>query len=593
MIRVADYIIQRLVDEGVKHIPLITGRGILYLSDAVAKNQDIQPVSVHHEQAAAYYAVAYAQYNNHLGACLVSTGCASTNATTGVLNAWQDGVPVFFLSGQNWLKETVNYTEKPIRTFGSQEADIIPIMKPITKFCEMVKDPKEIGIIMDKAIYYATHGVKGPVWVDVPVDVQNMRVESEELLRWDAPIEEYPITESEVKAIVDTINAAERPVFLIGSGIRSAHAIDEFRALVEKLKMPVVFSASAVDTYGTKNELGIGTVAAIGGTRVGNFTVQNADAVICLGCRLSPMTTGSQYEKFARAAKVVVVDIDENEHSKETIKIDAFIKADVKDTINKLISSDIKAVNKTWIEKCLHWKLIFPKCEEIYKQSELADLHNIAATLSEVLPEDAVVLCDAGMEELITPTVIDYGNNQRCLHPASQGCMGVALPAAMGAYYACGHAVTAVIGDGSVMMNLQEMQTIAFNKMPIRIVIVNNGIYSVIRKRQVELFRTRTVGTDTANGVSVPDFKKVADCFGLKYMRVEGTADMKEKFTELQTIDEPIICEVMAVSDQEYLRTAATFNSQRRFVNRPIEDLFPWMDRETFVKEMIVEPIDL
>lgn len=446
---------------------------------------------------------------------------------------------------------------------------------------------------MDKAIYYATHGVKGPVWVDVPVDVQNMRVEPEELLRWDAPIEEYPITESEVKAIVDTINAAERPVFLIGSGIRSAHAIDEFRALVEKLQMPVVFSASAVDTYGTKNELGIGTVAAIGGTRVGNFTVQNADAVICLGCRLSPMTTGSQYEKFARAAKVVVVDIDENEHSKETIKIDAFIKADVKDTINKLIASDIKAVNKTWIEKCLHWKLIFPKCEEIYKQSELADLHNIAATLSEVLPEDAVVLCDAGMEELITPTVIDYGNNQRCLHPASQGCMGVALPAAMGAYYACGHAVTAVIGDGSVMMNLQEMQTIAFNKMPIRIVIVNNGIYSVIRKRQVELFRTRTVGTDTANGVTVPDFKKVADCFGLNYMRVEGTADMKEKFAELQTIDEPTICEVMAVPDQEYLRTAATFNSQRRFVNRPIEDLFPWMDRETFVKEMIVEPIDL
>ena len=187
MIRVADYIIQRLVDEGVKHIPLITGRGILYLSDAVAKNQDIQPVSVHHEQAAAYYAVAYAQFNNHLGACLVSTGCASTNATTGVLNAWQDGVPVFFLSGQNWLKETVNYTEKPIRTFGSQEANIIPIMKPITKFCEMVKDPKEIGIIMDKAIYYATHGVKGPVWVDVPVDLQKAKVEPEEQARWQAP----------------------------------------------------------------------------------------------------------------------------------------------------------------------------------------------------------------------------------------------------------------------------------------------------------------------------------------------------------------------------------------------------------------------
>lgn len=593
MIRLADYIIQRLVEEGVMHIPLITGRGILYLSDAVAKNQDIHPVSVHHEQAAAYYAVAYAQYNNHLGACLVSTGCASTNATTGVLNAWQDGVPVFFLSGQNWLKETVNYTEKPIRTFGSQEANIIPIMKPITKFCEMVKDPKEIGVIMDKAIYYATHGVKGPVWVDVPIDLQNARVEPDELARWKAPVEEYPISDADVKTIVETINAAERPVFLIGSGVRSANAVEQFASLVEKTKIPVVFSASAVDTYGTRNELGIGTVAAIGGTRVGNFTVQNADAIICLGNRLSPMTTGSQYEKFGRAAKIVVVDIDENEHSKDTVKIDTFIKADVKDTIEKLLAAGVKTTNQEWIDKCLHWKQIFPKCEDIYKQSELADLHNIAATLSEVLPEDGVVLCDAGMEELITPTVIDYGKDQRCLHPVSQGCMGVALPAAMGAFYACGHAVTAVIGDGSVMMNLQEMQTISFNKMPIRIVIVNNGIYSVIRKRQVELFRTRTVGTDTENGVSVPDFQKVAECFGLKYMRVNGTADMKDKFAELMTIDEPIICEVMAVPNQEYLRTAATFNSQRRYVNRPIEDLFPWMNRETFVKEMIVEPIDL
>lgn len=593
MIRVADYIIERLVAEGIKHIPLITGRGILYLSDAVAKNPNIQPVPVHNEQAAAYVAVAYGQYNDHLGACLVSTGCASTNAATGVLNAWQDGVPMFFLSGQNWLKETVNYTGKPIRTFGSQEANIIPIMKPITKFCEMVKDAKEIGIIMDKAIHYATHGVKGPVWVDVPVDIQNMRVEPSELERWKAPDEDYPISDSDLEYIIDTISKAERPVFLIGSGIRSAHAIEEFRNLVEKIQIPVVFSTSAVDTYGTKNELGIGAVAAIGGTRVGNFTVQNSDAIISLGCRLSPMTTGSHYDKFARAAKVLVVDIDENEHSKNTIRIDRFIKADVKDVITKLLAADIKKTNDEWIDKCMHWKQIFPKCEDIYRQSELADLHNIAATLSEVLPEDAVVLCDAGMEELITPTVIDYGNNQRCLHPASQGCMGVALPAAIGAYYASGHAVTSIIGDGSVMMNIQELQTIAYNKMPIRIIIVNNGIYSVIRKRQVELFRTRTIGTDTENGVSVPDFKKVAECFGLKYMRVDGTSDLKNKFELLMSINEPVICEVMAVHDQEYLRTSATFNSQRRFVYRPIEDLYPWMDRETFVKEMIVEPIDL
>lgn len=593
MVRLADYIIQRLVDEGIKHIPLVTGRGILYLTDAVAKNPNIQSISVHHEQAAAYLAVAYAQYNNHLGACLVSTGCASTNATTGVLNAWQDGVPMFFLSGQNWLKETVNYTGKRIRTFGSQEANIIPIMKPITKYCEMVKDSKEIGIIMDKAIYYATHGVKGPVWIDVPVDIQNMRVDPEELERWEPPIEKNSLNADDLKLTIDSINSAERPIFLIGSGIRAANAIDEFHSLIEKTHIPVVYSASAVDIYGSKNELGIGTVAAIGGTRVGNFTVQNADLIICLGNRLSPMTTGSQYDKFARAAKMLVIDIDEQEHSKQTVKIDVFIRADAKDVIVKLLKADIKQTSDAWIKKCLHWKKIFPKCEYVYKQSYLADLHNIASTLSEVLPGDAVVLCDAGIEELIIPTVIDYGKSQRCIHPASQGCMGVALPAAIGAYFACGHAVTSVNGDGSIMMNIQELQTIAFNKIPIRIVIVNNGIYSVIRKRQVELFRTRTIGTDTDNGVSIPDFKKMAECFGLKYMRVNGTADMKDKFTKLMTINEPIICEVMSVHDQDYLRTSAALNSQRRFVNRPIEDLFPWMDRENFIKEMVIDPIDL
>jgi acetolactate synthase-1/2/3 large subunit len=355
----------------------------------------------------------------------------------------------------------------------------------------------------------------------------------------------------------------------------------------------VVFSASAVDTYGSRNELGIGAVAAIGGTRAGNFTVQNADVIICLGCRLSPMTTGSQYEKFGREAKIVIVDIDKDEHSKETVRIDKFILADAKETITALLDAQLPVAPKDWTDKCLHWKSIFPKCENKYKESELADLHNIADTLSEVLPDDAVVLSDAGMEELIIPTVINYGDNQRCLHPASQGCMGVALPASIGACYACGHAVTSVNGDGSIMMNLQELQTIAFNRLPIRIIIVNNGIYSVIRKRQLELFRTRTVGTDVQNGVSVPDYKKVAECFGLKYMRVDGTKDLRTKLQELQTIDEPIICEIMSVPDQDYLRTSAAFNSQRRYVNRPIEDLYPWMDRETFVNEMIIEPIDL
>ena len=593
MVRLADYVIQRIVDEGVKHIFLITGRGILYLSDAVAKNEEITPVSVHHEQAAAYAAVAYSQYNDTLGAALVSTGCASTNAVTGVLNAWQDGVPVIFISGQNKLHETVAYTGKNIRTWGSQEANVIPIVKPITKYANIITDASKIGEEMDKAIYYATHGVKGPVWLDIPVDVQNMRVEPEDLSRWKAEEPALEASEEEIKAVANALNEAKRPIFLIGSGIRSAHAIEQFKALQERTSIPVAFSASAVDTFGLSHPLSMGTVGTIGGTRAGNFAVQNADLILSVGCRLSPMMTGSQYEKFGRAAKLMVVDIDKNEHSKETVKIDKLILSDAKVFIEKLLAEDLKQADKTWTDKCRHWKEVFPGCEEAFKSKDKIDLYDFANHLTKHLKDDAVVLTDAGLEEVIVPSVIAFKDGQRCLHPASQGCMGVALPASMGAWYSCGHDVVAVIGDGSVMMNLQEMQTISANKMGIKIIIINNKVYSVIRTRQVELFRNRTIGTNPENGVTTPDFKDVAQCFKIPYMKINDIGELDEKLDELMAMEGPVICEVMAVEDQVYIRNGAGFNSQRRFVMRPIEDQMPFMDREKLKNEMIIEPIDL
>ena len=593
MIRLADYVIQRIVDEGVKHIFLITGRGILYLSDAVAKNEEIQPISVHHEQAAAYAAVAYSQYNDKIGAALVSTGCASTNAVTGVLNAWQDGVPVIFISGQNKLHETVAYTGKNIRTWGSQEANVIPIVKPITKYANIITDASKIGEEMDKAIYYATHGVKGPVWLDIPVDVQNARVEPEQLTRWSGDETIMQASGNDVKYVADAIRVAKRPVFLIGSGIRASQGIKEFKALAEKTKIPVCFSASAVDTYGISHDLSMGTVGTIGGTRAGNFTVQNADLVVSIGCRLSPMLTDSQYQKFAREAKLIVVDIDQIEHSKDTVKIDRLILSDAKYFINALLKEEIPETSKEWQEKCIHWKQIFPKCEEAFKSKDKIDLYDFADKLTYHLNDNAVVLTDAGLEEVIVPSVIGFKDGQRMLHPASQGCMGVALPASMGAYYSCGHDVLAVIGDGSVMMNLQEMQTISANKMGIKIIIINNKVYSVIRTRQVELFRNRTIGTNPENGVTTPDFKDVALCFKIPYVKINDITELDAKLDEVMAMEGPVICEVMAVEDQVYIRNGAGFNAQRKFVVRPLEDQMPFMDRELLKNEMIVEPIDV
>lgn len=593
MERVADYIIERLSEEGVSHIFMVTGRSILYLTDAVARHGKMQAICTHHEQAAAFAALAYTQTNEKMGACLVSSGCASTNAITGLLCAWQDNVPCVFISGQHKLKETTRYTQIPLRTFGSQETDIISIVEPLTKYATMITDSKDIAYELDKAFYMSNNGRKGPVWIDVPLDIQNMRVEPGELRRF-APEEvndDEPRPE-DLAYVTEALLESERPVLLIGSGVRSAGAISQLEDFLEKYPMPVTFANSAVDIYGGENPLSMGLVSSIGGTRCGNFTVQNSDLLLVLGCRMSPQLTGSEFEKFARAAKVIVVDIDPVEHSKNTIKIDRLVISDVKKFLKSIIRENIHGASKKWIKKCLHWKEIFPKCEEKYKKSEKIDLYYLSQCISETLSKDSVLICDAGLEELLVPSTVSFKKGQRCIHSPSQGSMGFALPGTIGVHYGCDRPVVAVIGDGSIMMNLQELQTIIDYKIPVKILVINNNAYSVIRTRQEELFRARTIGTDPGNGVGCPDFQKVAKCFGLSYVRIEGNENLRGRLSAIYEIEGPVLCEVICVEDQEYLHSSYVRNAKKAVVRRPLEDQAPYMDRELFLSEMIIEPID-
>ncbi|MEL7567165.1 MAG: thiamine pyrophosphate-binding protein [Dehalobacterium sp.] len=592
MVRVADYIIERLYEEGIGHIFMVTGRGILYLSDAVARHGKLQGICTHHEQAAAFAALAYAQANGKMGACLVSTGCAATNAITGLLCAWQDNVPCVFISGQHKLKETTRYTKIPLRTFGSQETDIVSIVEPLTKYATMITDPKDIAYELDKAFYLAYNGRKGPAWIDVPIDIQNMRVEPEELIRFELEkVNDVPRTE-DLTYVAKALLEAERPVLLIGSGVRSAGAVSQLEVFLEKYPMPVTYANSAVDIYGGENPLSMGVVASIGGTRCGNFTVQNADLLLVLGCRMSPQVTGSEFEKFARKAKVVVVDIDSIEHSKNTIKIDRLVISDIKKFLTLIIKENIQGASEKWINKCLHWKEIFPKCEEKYKTSEKIDLYYLSKCISDTLSEDFVLMCDAGLEELLVPSTVSFKKGQRCIHSASQGSMGFALPGIIGVHYGCDRPIVAVIGDGSIMMNLQELQTIVYHKIPVKILVINNNAYSVIRTRQTEQFRSRTIGTDPGNGVGCPDFQKVAKCFGLSYVRIEGNENLQGRLSSVYEMKGSLLCEVICVEDQEYLHSSFTRNAQKGVVRRPLEDQSPYMDRELFLSEMIIEPID-
>lgn len=590
--RVADYIIEKLCSEGVRHIFTVTGRGTLYLTDAVAKHPGLEAICTHHEQAAAFAAMSYAQYNNKLGACLVSTGVGATNALTGLLCSWQDSVPCIFISGQNLLNETTRHTKIPIRTYGQQEADIVKLVEPITKYAVMIEEAFSIVYEVEKALYLAQNGRKGPVWIDVPIDVQNMRIEPDELRHFIPENIKPHVISNDINYISKSFAESKRPSILIGSGIRAADAIDDLIFFVDKYNIPVTYSHSAPDTYGVKNELSIGAVGSMGGTRAGNFVVQNSDLLLVLGSSLSTFTTGSEYKKFARTAKIIVVDIDEKEHTKNTITIDRFVHIDLKSFFKEMTSVNLKPCPKDWLTKCLHWKHLFPACEDQFKSTDKVNLYDFTVCLAKVLPDKCTVLSDAGLEELIIPPNISLKKGQRCIHPASQGSMGYALPASFGAYYSGSENVIAVIGDGSIMMNLQELQTIAYHHIPIKIIVINNNVYTVIRERQQNLFRKRTIGTDSSNGVSCPDFKKVADCFGIKYMKIKDATNLTDNLSILISLEGPVICEIIGDENQKYLHNSSTIGNNKRYVRRGLEDQSPFLDRDLFLSEMIIDPID-
>ncbi len=596
MERVADYIIDRLAEAGVNKIFLITGRGVLYLSDAVARCPDIEGVSLYHEQGASYAAMAYAAAKDGMGASLVSTGCAAANAVTAALCAWQDNLPCIFISGQHMLRETTRHTGIPIRTYGSQETDIISIVEPITKYAVMLERAEDVAAELDKAIYLANDGRKGPVWIDVPLDVQNMRVEPETLRRYEPETHcGYGVQEETVRQIADELTHAERPLLFVGGGVRSAGAQRLVRDFSAKTEIPIVFSPSAADAVGAGEALSIGAVGGLGGSRAGNFAVQNADYLLVLGSKLCSQTIGSNPERFAREAKITVVDIDEQEHQKNGAHIDRFVQADVKQFMERLSAIDVVVHCGAWTEKCLHWKGRFTVSKEQFienSQDGRIDLYRLADVLSGLLPDDATVITDAGFEELIIPSAVQYREGQRCLFPAAQGAMGYAIPAIVGAHFAGRRHIVTVVGDGSVMMNIQELQIIRWHDIPAKIFVINNDMYGVIRKRQKDLFRRRTIGNDPSDGVPAPDFEKIAASFDIPYRRIEAETELMEAVRAVLAMDGPYICEVPCKTEQAYLHESVAINEARRLVKRPIEDMSPFLDRDVFRAEMIVKPME-
>lgn len=593
--RVADYIFERLNNVGVDTIFSVSGRGALYLTDAVAKNSKIKNIASHHEQASGFAAVGYAQASESLGVALVSTGCASTNLITPVLSAWQDNLPCIFISGQNILGETSNYTGLKIRTYGQQEADIIPIVSSITKFSRMIHKAEEIVDVLEHALTMALSGRKGPCWIDVPLCLQSAQIDiSEDDLNKPIVIKANPkANDIEIEEVAELIKASKRPSILIGSGIKSAKAQGELSDLIKLTSMPVIYAHSACDVYNYENHMSIGSIGAMGASRAGNFTLQNCDLLIVIGHRLSSYTTGVDFHKFCREGKIIVVDIDPIEHQKKSVGIDQLIISDALSFIKTLrIKLDGYSASYFWREKCLQWKRVFPAVEENFKNSEEIDLYELTEVLSEHTPPNYCIATDSGFIELILPSNFKFKNGQKAIHPIAQGAMGYSLPAAIGAYFSTKNPVVVVVGDGSIMMNIQELQTIKHHKLPIAIIVVNNDVYGIIRRRQKDLFRRRLIGVDPDTGVSCPNYEKIAIAFELNYVRIQNKIELSKQLSRINNLSGPIIIEVFTKSNQDYIEVSNAKNENGKWVRRPLEDQFPFLDRSLFLQQMIVQPID-
>jgi acetolactate synthase-1/2/3 large subunit len=596
MIRVADYIADFIFKQGVRDIFLVSGGGIMFLTDGLAKNKGLKFICNHHEQASAMAAVAYAKYTNNLGVAYITTGCGGTNAMTGLLNGWQDSIPCLFISGQVKRANTTRNSGLKLRQFGVQEADIIQLVEPLTKYAVMVNEPEKIAYHLEKAVYLAKSGRPGPVWLDIPLDVQGAMVDESKLTRFNPTDEMMDIkkslTNEELSELQALLDKSERPIIVAGQGIRLSETINTFRDFVKSHNIPVVSSYLGVGVLPTNDDHYIGCIGAKG-TRAGNFAIQNSDLVLVLGSHLSVSSIGYEAKKFARDAKVIVVDIDSVEHRKDLVRIDFFINIELKEFFNHAVKLKI-ANDKNWLDKCRRWKLMWPVCLPEYALEDKVNLYYFVDRLSKKMPADAVVISDAGSAFYATTQAINLKSGQRYITSGGQAEMGYTTPACIGVSVARkGREVLGITGDGSFQMNIQEMQTIIYNKLPIKLFVWNNNGYLSIRATQSKFFEQRLVGTDSSSGVSFPNLKKVADCYGLKYFIINNSSEVDSVIDQILAYDGPVLCEVMCNSAQEIKPTISSVRKEDgSMVSRPMEDMYPFLPREEFLDEMIIEPLE-
>lgn len=574
----ADFVAERMTQ-----VFSVVGGGSMFMNDAFGHHPKLSVLYNHHEQACTMAAEAYFKQSGVPATVCVTTGPGGTNTVTGLLGAYQDSIPIMMISGQVRYATTVESTGLKLRQFGGQEHQIIDTVRNLTKYAEMVRKPEEIAYILEKAYFTLMDGRRGPVWVDIPLDIQNTEIETEELVHFTPDAMNFN-DEKYAKIIVEELKKASRPVFVVGSAVRTSGSIDEFLALVDKWDIPVVYPLNVPDAISVDNKRAYGCFGGVG-NRAANFIVQNADLLVVFGCRMAFAHIGFNYQAFSPNSKKIVIDIDAEEQEKPTMKRDIKVVADVKNIISSMLNIDKGNMDiSKWIEYCDWLKEKFPIYQDYHRTSKNnVNPYFMAKLIFDNIPQNGTTVIgnSSGLDPLLQIGVREKGI--RTILNCNCGSMGYCLPAGIGACVASGKKTIVYTGDGCIQMNLQELETIVFNKLPIKIIVLNNSGYGGVVATQNNFFNGRHSGCTKESGIGIPSFERLAYAYEMTYFKASNNDEAEALFDKFLDGDEPALLEVIQDTKQDIEPCVASrINEEGKIVSNGIDDMSPLLTIEEY-----------
>jgi len=597
--KLSDYIASFVAQQEANHVFLLPGGGCMHLMDSIAKEPGLEYIACLHEQACAFAAEAYAECRNHLGVVLVTTGPGATNTLTGVAAAWIESSACLFLSGQAKRADMIG--TRGVRSMGPQEVDIVSMVRPITKYAVSIQDPNSIRYHMEKAVFLAAHGRPGPVWIEIPLDVQAADIAPDCLVGYDPGVTHgfaHEPMRRMVSQTIELLKKSERPVILAGNGIRSAHGESLFSDLLDLINIPVLLTWKAIDLLPDDHRLYRGRPGAIG-QRGANFTQQNADCILILGARLDLPSTAFDHKNFARAARKIMVDIDPTEIWKMQMPIDLSLCADAGDFLREFLKQagalkDYRPAE--WLARTRDWQVRYPVVLPEYRTQNTGfvnSYHFFEVLSEEVDASDIILTGGSGAASDICMQTFKVKSGQRIFNIPGIGSMGSGLPAAIGACIAAGRRRTICTeGDGGFQMNIQELETLRRLDLPVKFFVINNDAYASIRSMQNNHFAGRVAAADSRSNLTLPDLSKIAAAYGIPSERINNNGDIRRDIRRVLEIEGPVLCELIVSPDEATSpRVASALGSNGVLVTKPMEDMSPLLDRQEFCDNMIIPPL--